>query len=106
MQQRQHLEEVALEGEIAHDEGPGQTELAGSPEQPPNGVGGPHLERPTACRTEGGPVPELETHRRRPIEEMGEEGRHRGCHAAPSVRLRRCGPVLPGPQRARPGNEV
>ena len=44
VQQRQHLEEVALEGQITHDEGPGQTQLAGRPEQPPNGVRGSHLE--------------------------------------------------------------
>ena len=106
VQQRQHLEEVALEGEITHDEGPGQTELAGRPEQPPNGVGGPHLECAAARRPEGGPVPELEPHRRRTAEEVGQEGRHRGRHTDPGVGLRCWGLVLPGPQRARPGDEV
>ena len=39
VQGRQHLEDVALEGEVAHDEGPGEPELAGRPEQPPHRVG-------------------------------------------------------------------
>ena len=39
VQRRQHLEDVALEGQVTHDEGTGQTQLAGRPEQPPHGVG-------------------------------------------------------------------
>ena len=72
--ERQHLEDVALEGEVAHDEGPGQTELAGRPQQPPHGVGRAHLE---CVRRRGGPreVPSQNSnaHRRRAAEEVGQQ---------------------------------
>ena len=74
VQRRQNVEDVALEGEVAHDEGPGEPELAGRPEQPLHGVGradrdGVPVRWPEKC-----PVPELEAHRRRPAEEVDQQG--------------------------------
>jgi hypothetical protein len=38
MQQGQHLEDVAFEGEVALHERPGETELAWRPQHPPHDV--------------------------------------------------------------------
>ena len=103
---RQHLEDVAFEGEVAHHVGPGEPDLAGRPEQPPHRVRGAHLQGVAAGRPERGPVPELEPQRRRATEEVGQQGRHRRRHTAPGVGARQRGLLPPGPQRARPGNEV
>ena len=50
VQLRQQFEDVALEGQITHDEGARQAELAGRPEQPPHRVRRAHAQRVSVRR--------------------------------------------------------